>query len=129
MNNLARPLFFLGVALVIAGVALLVVVGVTAFQVIDDPDSVGLVKFLQSRLGAGDRMLYGHVGNDTFEVAMTDPARTVILLFFGVLVFWVVAGIARAIISAGINMIRVMSVPAGDEAGPARTGNPMIRAE
>lgn len=129
MNSLARPLLLVGVALVVAGVVLLVVIGVTVFQILDDPGSVGLVKFLQSRLGTGERMIFGHAGTETFEIAMTEPARTVILLFFGVLVFWVVAGIARSVISAGIQIIRVMSAATKDEAGPARSGNPMIRAE
>lgn len=129
MNSLARPLLLLGVALVIVGVVLLVLLGVTVFQIIDDPDSVGFVKFLQSRLGDDERMIFGHVGKETFELAMTEPARTVILLFFGILVFWVAAGIARAIISAGINIVRAMSGLVREEPGPARTGNPLTRGQ
>jgi hypothetical protein len=120
MHSLARPLMLLGVILVIAGVGLLAFIGITAFQIIDNPQDVRFVKFLLEQLQAGTRMVFGHDGKDAFELHMSEPAQTVILIFLGVMIFWVVAGIARSILAAGVSMIRLMSPHVREESGPSR---------
>jgi len=107
MDEFTKAFAALGVVMVAAGVGLLGYLGYTVFLIIDAPEKVGFVKFLLAHVGAGDKLIYGHAGNEPFELSLTEPARTVILLFFGVAIFWIVAGIARAIISAGIGIVRI----------------------
>jgi hypothetical protein len=107
MDEFTKAFAALGVVMVAAGVGLLGYLGYTVFLILDAPEKIGFVKFLLANMGAGDRLIYGHAGNEPFELNLTEPARTVILLFFGVVIFWIVAGIARAIIAAGIGIVRI----------------------
>ena len=109
MNDLGKIFLLVGGALVVAGVVLLGFLGVAIYQIIEAPNDVGLVKFVLEHLRSGERMIYGNMGNETFELSVTEPARTVFLLFLAVMAFWIIAGIAKSIIAAGVNMIRVMS--------------------
>src|SRR6187551_2159609 len=102
MNELNRAFAAMGVVMVAAGVALLCYLGYTVFLLVDAPEKVGFVKFLLDHLGVGDALIYGNAGSESFALNLAEPARTVILLFFGVTMFWIMAGIARAIIAAGL---------------------------
>lgn len=106
MDNLGKPFILVGAVLVIGGVALLGYLGVVVFQIIDSPHQVPIVKLVIEHIRANEKMIYGHAGNDSFEFNLTEPARTVILLFFAVVLLAILAGIAKSIISAGINIIR-----------------------
>jgi hypothetical protein len=127
MNSLARPLMLMGVILVIGGVGLLAFIGITVFRIIDNPGDVGFVKFVLEQLQVGTRMIFGQDGKDTFELHMSEPAQTVILIFLGVMIFWVVAGIAKSILSAGIQMIRLTSPYVKEETGLPRSDSVVIR--
>ena len=109
MNELSKGFAILGVAMVAAGVVLLGYLGYTVFLIIDAPEKVGFVKFLLDHLGTGDALIYGNAGSEFFELNLAEPARTVVLLFFGVVMFWIMAGIARAIISTGLGIVRMFS--------------------
>lgn len=101
-----RPFALIGLALILGGVALLVYIGYTAYIVIAAPNDVPIVKYALEHLVVGDRIMYGHGGRDTFELNLTEPARTVTLLFLGIVMFWILAGIAKAIIIAGTHLLR-----------------------
>jgi len=124
VNDLGKIFLLVGGALVVAGVVLLGFLGVAIYQVIEAPNNVGLVKFVLENLRSGERMIYGHTGNETFELSVTEPARTVFLLFLAVMTFWIIAGIAKSIIAAGVNMIRVMSSVAKEQ--PALPPTPHV---
>ena len=109
VTELTRAFAVLGVVMVVAGVALLGYLGYTVFQIIDAPEQVGFVKFLLSHMGEGDVLLYGYAGSESFELNLAEPARTVLLLFFGAMIFWIIAGIAKAIIAAGIGIVHAFS--------------------
>ena len=129
MKDLGGILTLVGVALVAAGVGLLGFLGVAIFQIIDAPENVGIVKLVLAKLAVGEKMIYGHSGSEAFELSMTEPALTVILLFLAVMIFSMIAGIAKAIIAAGVNMIGVMSSMAKVQADAPQPGPPVGRVE
>jgi hypothetical protein len=100
-----KPLLGLGIALIIAGTLLLIFLGYTVFRAVDAPQEVALVKFIASELRVEDKAVYGHAGRDTFEINVSEPARTIVLLFLAAFVLMVFAGIAKALIAAGINLV------------------------
>lgn len=106
MHELAKAFAVVGLALVVSGVGLLGYLAYTVFLIIDAPEQVGLVKFIVSHLGTGNAVFHGHAGRETFELNFSEPARTVVLLFFSVAMFWIMAGIARAVIAAGLALVR-----------------------
>lgn len=113
--DLGRIFAPIGYLIVLAGIALLGFIGYTVFQIVNDPESVSFVKFLLGALGNGDTFLYGYVGEEPFELNLTDPARTVVLLFFGVILFWILVGIAKSIIAAGLAIARVQIPPRNNQ--------------
>jgi hypothetical protein len=102
---MGKPLVGVGVVLIIAGTLLLLYLGYTVFRAVDAPQEVALVKFIAGTLRVEDKAIYGHAGSDSFEINVSEPARTVILLFLAAFVLMVLAGIAKALISAGINLV------------------------
>ena len=102
---MGKPLVGMGVTLIIVGALLLIFLGYTVFRAVDAPQEVALVKFVAGTLRVEDKAIYGHAGTDTFEINVSEPARTVILLFLAAFVLMVLAGIAKALISAGINLV------------------------
>ena len=106
MNDITKAFAALGIAMIAVGVGLLGYLGYVVFLIIDAPEKVGFVKFLLEHIGSGDALIHGYAGNESFELNLTEPARTVVLMLFGVVMFWIVAGIAKAIISAGLGVVR-----------------------
>lgn len=102
---MGKPLVGVGVALIIAGTLLLIFLGYTVFRAVDAPQEVALVKFIAGTLRVEDKAIYGHAGRDTFEINVSEPTRTIVLLFLAAFVLMVFAGIAKALISAGINLV------------------------
>ena len=101
-----KPFALIGLALVIGGVALLLYIGYNAFVAIATPNDVPIVNYVLSHLGTGDKLVYGHAGRDSFEVNVTDSGRTLTVLFLGIVLLWLVVGIAKAVIVAGTHLLR-----------------------
>lgn len=110
-----RPFALIGLALVTGGIALLLYIGYNVFVAIASPADVPIVKYALAHLGTGDRVLYGHAGSDTFEVNVSESGRTLAVLFLGLVLLWIVVGIAKAIIAAGTHLIRFGSSFVQDE--------------
>lgn len=102
---MGKSLLGIGIALIIAGALLLGYLGLTVFRAIDAPQDVPLVKFVANQLHVEDKAIYGHVGRDPFEINVNEPTRTLILLFLAAFVLMVLAGVAKSLIAAGINLV------------------------
>ena len=125
---MGKPLVGVGVALIIAGTLLLLYLGYTVFRAVDAPQEVALVKFISGTLRVEDKAIYGHAGRDTFEINVSEPTRTVILLFLAAFVLMVFAGIAKALIAAGINLISAAG-RLHQPAGTSEASSPVVRRE
>lgn len=125
---MGKSLLGLGIALIIAGTLLLGYLGLTVFRAIDAPQDVPVVKFTVSQLRVEDKAIYGHVGRDSFEINVSEPTRTVVLLFLAALVLMVLAGVAKSIISAGINLVSAAS-RLREQPGTVAVASPAVRRE
>jgi hypothetical protein len=110
-----KPFALIGIALTVGGIALLLYIGYNVFIAISSPNDVPIVKYALAHLGAGDRLLYGHAGRDTFEVNVSESGRTLTVLFLALVLLWIVVGIAKAIIVAGTHLIRAGARGPGSE--------------
>jgi hypothetical protein len=123
-----KPFLGLGVALIIAGTLLLIFLGYTVFRAVDAPQDVPLVRLIASELRAEDKAVYGHAGRDTFEINVSEPARTIVLLFLAAFVLMVFAGIAKALIAAGINLVSAAG-RLRQQPGAVETSSPVVRRQ
>ena len=127
---MGKPLLPIGLALIIAGTVLLCYLGFIVFQVVNSPQDVPLVKLIVSQLRVEDKALYGHVGRDTFELNVSEPARTVVLLFLAAFVLMVLASVARTLISAGISLVSAAGRVTHDtDASRAHASSPVVRSD
>lgn len=110
-----KPFALIGIALTVGGIALLLYIGYNVFIAISSPNDVPIVKYALAHLGAGDRLLYGHAGRDTFEVNVSESGRTLTVLFLALVLLWIVVGIGKAMIVAGTHLIRFGAGGAGTE--------------
>jgi len=118
-NSGTHPLLMaLGVLLVGAGGLLLAYLGMLVFQVIHSPEEVKIVQFVLDHIQIGDKALYGTAGKETFEVHLTEPVRTAIFLFLGVLILGVLARILSTLISSGLEMMRMAHTQAKEQLKP-----------
>jgi len=123
---MGKPLLGLGVALIVAGALLLGYLGLSVFRAIDTPQEVPLVKFVVGQLRAEDKAVHGHIGSDTFEINVSEPVRTIVLLFLAVFILMVLAGIAKSLISAGINLVSAAG-RMRQQPGPNEVAAPAVR--
>jgi hypothetical protein len=111
-------LLALGALLVGAGGLLLAYLGILVFHVINSPEEIKIVQFVLDHIRIGDTALYGTAGKETFEVHLTEPVRTAIFLFLGVLILGALARILSTLISSGLAMIRLASMQEKEQLKP-----------
>ena len=125
---MGKPLVGAGVALIVVGTLLLIFLGYTVFRAVDAPQEVALVKLVAGTLRVEDKAIYGHAGSDTFEINVSEPARTVILLFLAAFVLMMLAGISKALIAAGINLVSA-AARLKEDPGSVAAASPAVRRE
>lgn len=118
LDGLRTPILAIGLLLVGIGAVMLVYLGLMVFKVLNSPEEIRIVQFIQENLSVGDQVISGHVGEQELEVNLSKPIRTVLFLFMGVGLFGVLAGVLKALISGGIELIRLASSPREERAPP-----------
>ena len=96
-----------GVILVVFGRIILFYLGYLVLQVINDPEKLRIGQYILEQFKAGDLAFYGNLEEKRFTIHLSEPMKTVIFLFVGALVLWVLARIVQSLISGGIKMISV----------------------
>ena len=96
-----------GVLLVVFGGIILFYLGYLVLQVINDPEKLRIGQYILEQFKAGDPAFYGNLEEKRFTIHLSEPMKTVIFLFVGALVLWVLARIVQSLISGGIKMISV----------------------
>jgi hypothetical protein len=95
----------LGALCVLAGSGIALYAAWLVFCLIEDPKNVSWVAAL---IGQGTEYLQatrGTVDGKSFDIELAREAFLMGLLFIGVLLLWAVAGLAKALISAGITLL------------------------
>ena len=95
----------LGALCVVAGSAIALYAAWLVFSLIEDPASV---PWLASLIGQGAEYLQatrGALDGRAFEIELAREIYLMGLLFIGILLLWALAGLAKALISAGITLL------------------------
>lgn len=118
LDGLRTPILAIGMILVGIGAVMLIYLGLMVIKVLNAPEEIRIVQFIQENTSVGDQLFSGHVGEQDIEVSLSEPVRTVLFLVLGVSIFGVLAGILKTLISGGIELIRLASSPREEK--PAR---------
>jgi hypothetical protein len=111
LDGLRTPILATGMILVGIGAVMLIYLGLMVIKVLNTPEEIRIVQFIQENTSVGDQLFSGHVGEQDIEISLSEPVRTVLFLVLGVSIFGVLAGILKALISGGIELIRLASSP------------------
>ena len=94
----------LGVLCVLAGAALALYTAWVVFSLINDPQSVPWIGKLASQGVEYLQAVRGTVDGRPFALELGREIYMAGLLFIGVLLLWAIAGLAKALIGAGISL-------------------------
>lgn len=111
LDGLRTPILATGILLVGMGAVMLIYLGLMVIKVLNSPEEIRIVQFIQETVGIGDQVFSGNVGEQEIDVHLSESVRTVLFLILGVSLFGVLAGILKALISGGIELIRLASSP------------------
>ncbi len=131
-GGIRRPLVWFGVLIVAVGGFLLLYLGIMVFQVINNPEKVKVVEFVLRHIQIDDKAIYGSLGNKPVEIYLSKELRAVFFVFLGILMFWALAGIVKALISGGVKIIRValLTTPTGESSNRSNSlSSPMADRE
>ena len=95
----------LGVLCVLAGAALALYTAWLVFSLINQPQSVPWIGALVSQGAEYLQAVRGTVDGRPFNLELGREIYVAGLLFIGVLLLWAIAGLAKALIGAGISLL------------------------
>jgi hypothetical protein len=106
VRGIVLALAAVGVVCIVGGAALALYAGWVVVRLIEDPASVPSLSYFAGIGAAGLQAMRGLVEGRTFELELGRPLYGMGMLFIGVLVLAAIASLAKALISAGLNLVR-----------------------
>ena len=95
----------LGALCVLAGAALALYTAWLVFSLINDPQSVPWIGALVSQSADYLQAVRGSIDGRALDLSLAREIYVAGLLFIGVLLLWAIAGLAKALIAAGISLL------------------------
>jgi hypothetical protein len=96
----------LGCVCIAAGVAIALYAGWIVFLLIEDPKRVAIVSYLIDLSSKSLQAAHGSIDGRAFEIELGEPMYWLIFLLAGVLLLGIVAGVAKALVSVGVELLR-----------------------
>lgn len=109
IETLKALLLTVGAILVILGSGLLLHLGMTVNDILVDPTKVGLVNYIRQNVTVEDSAFYGIIGQQRFEMRMSESVRTISFLLIGSWILSSVAGVTKALLFGGLKIFSVVA--------------------
>jgi hypothetical protein len=105
---LKKILIIFGGVLITASLAIFLSFSMLVYQVIYEPEQVGVLKFLVSHIPqTNEAAIFGVINETNFAIHITEPFRLISCLIAITLCLYVLVGIVRVIMMAGIELIKL----------------------
>jgi flagellar basal body-associated protein FliL len=109
-TSVRKLLLGYGIALITAGVCLLLFFGYSAYQAFNAPQDVQIVQYVMNLLNVQEPLLKGHFiiqtpdgpQNASFQVEMAAQIKAIIFLFLGAVMFSIFVMIAKSVIKGAL---------------------------
>jgi hypothetical protein len=105
-HALRNLLVALGCCLLVAGAVLLLWFGQVVYQIVTEPEKVRIIQYIMEHVSTEGPIITGSAAESSFEVTLSDSAKAFGFFFLGVLALGVLAGIVKALLSGGVEVIR-----------------------
>jgi ABC-type multidrug transport system fused ATPase/permease subunit len=96
----------LGLVFLVVGAAVALGAAWVVYQLIEDPGRIALVSQVLNADATQLRGLRGTFDGKPLEIELGEPVFWLLALFIGAIVLGIVAGIAKSLIAAGVNLLR-----------------------
>lgn len=104
---LKKILIIFGSSLVTLSLAVFFVFSMLVYQVIFEPEQVDILQFIASKIPPTDEIISGAINNNNFVIHATEPFRLVFCFIAITLCLYVLVGIFRIIMMAGLELIKL----------------------
>lgn len=103
---LRYSLIALGACLVIAGGVLFLGFGQLVYDIVNEPEKVRIIQFVLEQISGEGPLISGSSAGSEFELRLSEPAKTFGFFFLGVFALGILAGIVKALVSAGVEIMK-----------------------
>ena len=111
-------LITLGACLLIAGSVLLLWFGQMVYLIVTGPEQVRIIQFILEHITVDGPMVWGASSGEDFELSFSESAKTFCFFFLGVCSLSVLAGIAKSLLSGGVEIIKgALAIQAAPDSG------------
>jgi hypothetical protein len=106
VRGIVRALAIVGGICILGGAALALYAGWVVYRLIEDPGSVPGLSYFAKIAAGGLAALRGTMDGRSFEIGLEPAVYAMGMLVIGVLLLVAVASLAKALISAGLSLVR-----------------------
>lgn len=96
----------LGSLCIVAGAVIALYLAWLIFQLVENPQGVALVGFIIESGGKSLAALQGDADGQPFNLTLGQPTYTLLMLLVGAFFLMAAAGAAKALMAAGVNVVR-----------------------
>ncbi len=107
MIMLKKLLIIFGSSLVTVSLTVFLAFSMLVYQVIYEPEQVDILKFIASKMPQTDEVISGRINDSNFVIHATEPFRLIFCFMAITVCLYVLVGIFRVIMMAGLELIKL----------------------
>lgn len=104
-GNARTPILWLGTVMIFIGIGLLIYLGMSVIQVLEDPTRAELVRMVLSSIQNNGMLVSGEINNKTFVIKGSDGLQYFFLGILGLMMISILVRIVISVISGGVNLV------------------------
>ena len=122
IQNLRILLLIIGAGLVIYGAVMLLYFGNLVYQIMTHPEQVNLVNYILKNIKVGGPAMHlrGGDGQEVY-IEFSETAKALGFSFLGIMGVGVLAGVVRAMVWGGVEIIKATLSPWNQKKAPEQT--------
>lgn len=107
VNMMRKPLYLIGLVIIIFGSGILIALGYGAVMIVRDPESLPLIQMILSALEITEPLIRGHVGEYDFAIEAAKPLRIILFSFFALIILGMGVKIISTLVTVGGNIMQL----------------------
>ena len=114
-DKVRRPLYYIGVGLILGGAVALIGLAYAAIQLIVDPSSIPVAQMFLASLNASEPLIEGRVGGQEVVFQASDSLQYLFFAAFGLVLVVAAVSVANGLIVGGMRLVAI-TVPSKKQA-------------
>lgn len=107
VNMMRKPLYLIGLVLILFGSGILIALGYGAVMIVRDPESFPLIQMILSALEITEPLIKGHIGDQDFSFEAAQPFRMILFGFFGLILLSMGVKIISTLVTVGGSIMKI----------------------